>query len=67
MLPIEGLGDQRDNSRAPSAEVRANSASADRKATVCGFGLCAAARSKKPFENARTPSGPSGCIEKYFE
>ena len=37
----------------------ANSASAARIATVCGFGFCAAAISKKPMEKAFTPAGPT--------
>ena len=35
-------------------------------ATVCGFGFCFAAISKKPFEKAFTPSEPTGTIEKYL-
>ena len=54
------------SSRAPSEAALANSASAARIATVCGFGFCAAATSKKPFEKAFTPSGPTGTMEKYF-
>src|SRR6187551_2966944 len=51
---------------APSAAVLANSASAASMATVVGFGCCAAATSKKPLENAMTPSGPTGTIVKYL-
>src|SRR3979409_21244 len=46
--------------RAPSDAVLANSASAARIATVLGLGFCAIASSKKPFEKAGGPSGPSG-------
>ena len=35
-------------------------------ATVCGFGFCFAAISKKPLEKAFTPSEPTGTIEKYL-
>ena len=54
------------SSRAPSAAAWANSASAAMIATVCGFGFCFAAISKKPLEKAFTPSEPTGTIEKYL-
>src|SRR5262245_43077409 len=53
-------------SRAPSAALRENSASSAAMATVCGFGFCAAATSKKPSVNDFFGVGPDGSIEKYF-
>ena len=35
-------------------------------ATVFGFGFCAIATSKKPFEKVGFGSGPNTSIEKYF-
>src|SRR5271168_3081462 len=53
--------------RAPSAALRANSASSDAIAMVCGFGLCAAATWKKPSVSACLGVGPLvGMNEKYF-
>ena len=48
---------------APSA-LWANFASA--AAMVFGFGFCAIAKSKKPFENPVFGSGPVGNVEKYL-
>src|SRR6266852_781281 len=53
-------------SRASSATVLANSASAAMTATVCGFGFCSTANAKKPSENAPGPRGPTATIEKYL-
>src|SRR5271155_3677555 len=53
--------------RAPSAALRANSASSDAIAMVAGFGDCAAATWKKPSVNACRGVGPLvGMNEKYF-
>ena len=35
-------------------------------AMVFGFGFCAIAKSKKPFENPVFGSGPVGNVEKYL-
>ena len=52
--------------RALSAALCWNSASVATIATVFGFGVCAAARSKKPWAKDFTGSGPNGSIEKYL-
>ena len=51
-------------SRAPSAALRENSWSAATIATVCGFGFCCIAMSKKPLVKAGFASGPDGIITK---
>jgi hypothetical protein len=51
-------------SRAPSAALRENSWSAEMIATVCGFGSCAMATSKKPLVKAGLASGPDGIMQK---
>jgi len=51
-------------SRAPSEALRENSWSAATIATVCGFGVCATARSKKSLVKAGFGSGPTGIMEK---
>ena len=51
-------------SRAPSVEFLPNSASLPTMATVIGFGFCSIATAKKPRENSRFGSGPSGIMEK---
>src|SRR2546427_8366119 len=53
-------------SRAPSQALRENSWSAAISATVCGFGDCAAATSKKPVVKEGLVSGPVGIIAKNF-
>src|SRR5581483_2525319 len=53
--------------RAPSAALRANSASSDAIATVFGFGFCCAATSKKPSVIVCLGFGPAvGMNEKYL-
>jgi hypothetical protein len=51
-------------SRAPSAPLRANSASAATMAIVCGLGSCAIAASMKPLVKDGFGSGPDGIITK---